>query len=126
MKEIIIGTKFSEKMIVKEEDLATRWGSGTARVYSTPCMIAFMELTSCHLINQFLENNEITVGTMINIKHLKASPINSEVICEAKIIDVKGKAITLETNCYVNGELIGTGTQGRYIVDKVKFEEKFS
>ncbi|WP_067143287.1 thioesterase family protein [Oceanivirga salmonicida] len=126
MKEILIGAKYTETTIVKEEDLACKWGSGKARVYATPSMIAFMEITSTHCIDQFLEGNEITVGTMVNIKHLKASPINSKVVSECEILEVNKKEILLSVKCFVNGELIGSGTHTRYVVDKVKFEEKYS
>lgn len=122
MKEITLNKKLRKEMIVTENDLATRWGSGKAKVYATPCMIAFMELTSTELIDLFLENDEITVGTMVNIKHIKATPIGKKVICESEIIEVSGKSITLNVICYVDDEVIGKGTHGRYIVNKTKFE----
>lgn len=123
MKEILLGTKHTSYMTVKEQDLATKWGSSKAKVYATPAMIAFMELTATECVDQFLEPGEITVGTMVNVRHLKASPIGSVVKCECKIIEVAGKAITLNVSCYVNDELIGTGTHERYVVNKQKFEE---
>ncbi len=125
MKEILVGTELNCEMTVTEDDLASRWGSGKACVYATPCMIAFMELTSTKLIDQFLENDEITVGTMVNIRHLKSSPVGAKIRCHAKIIKVSGKSITLEVNCYMNDNvLIGTGTHGRFIVEKNNFEKK--
>ncbi|MDU7496909.1 thioesterase family protein [Sneathia sanguinegens] len=125
MKKILVNSSLKKEMIVKEKDLASIWGSGKARVYATPCMIAFMELTSTELIDQFLENDEITVGTMVNIKHLKASPLGSKITCVSKIIEVNSKAITLEVKCYMNDDiLIGAGTHGRYVVEKEKFEKK--
>lgn len=125
MKNILVGEELTCEMIVTEDDLASRWGSGKARVYATPCMIAFMELTSTKLIDKFLEGDEITVGTMVNIKHLKASPIGAKIKCVSKITNVTGKLITLDVNCYMNDTtLIGTGTHGRFIVEKNNFETK--
>ena len=122
MKQIILNTKLTKEMVVTENDLATKWGSGKAKVYATPCMIAFMELTSTELIDAFLENDEITVGTMVNIRHIKATPIGKKVICEAEIIENTGKSITLNVICYVDGEVIGKGTHRRFVVNKEKFE----
>lgn len=122
MKEILIGQKYRKEMIVKEEDLASSWGSGKARVYATPMMTAFMELTSTECIDIFLENDEITVGTMVNIKHIKATALSKTVICECEIIETKGKSITLNVVCYVDGEIIGKGTHSRYVVNKGVFE----
>lgn len=122
--DILVGTKYEKKMIVTEDDLASRWGSGKARVYATPCMIAFMELTSTECIDQFLEEGQITVGTMVNIRHIKASPLGSTIICKCEITEVNNKAVNLIVECYQDDILIGSGTHGRYIVDKEKFESK--
>ncbi|AKC95717.1 thioesterase family protein [Sneathia sp. DSM 16631] len=125
MKNILIGSILKKDMIVTENDLATIWGSGKAKVYATPCMISFMELTSTELIDQFLENDEITVGTMVNIRHLKASPVGAKITCRAEITSVNGRLINLNVDCYMNDDiLIGTGTHQRCIVEKEKFENK--
>lgn len=123
MKDIQVGTKHQKYMTVKEHHLATHWGSGKARVYATPSMIAFMELTATECIDTFLEGDEITVGVMVNIRHLKASPIDSLVKCECEIIEVKGKRVMLDVSCFVGDTLIGTGIHGRYVVNKQNFEE---
>lgn len=123
MKEILIGTKFEKQMIVSEDDLASRWGSGKARVYATPCMIAFMELTSTECIDQFLDDEHITVGTAVDIKHLKASPIGAKILCKCEILEVIGKQINLKVECYHDDKLIGSGLHSRYIVNKKKFED---
>lgn len=122
----MIGEIYTKKMIVEENDLATKWGSGKARVFSTPAMIAFMELTSTECVQKFLEEGYITVGTMVNIKHLKASPIKSEVICTVKITAKNLNEVTLDVKCEVEGELIGIGEHKRYIVNKEKFEKKYA
>ena len=64
MKEILLGTKHTSYMTVKEQDLATKWGSSKATVYATPAMIAFMELTATEYVDQFLGTGEVSVGTM--------------------------------------------------------------
>lgn len=123
MKIIQVGTKYEKYMTIEERHLATYWGSGKAKVYATPSMIAFMELTSTECIDAFLEDGEITVGIMVNIRHLKASPIGSLVKCICEIKEVKGKTVTLDVSCYVGDMLIGTGMHSRYIVNKQNFEK---
>lgn len=124
MKEILPHSKYSAKMIVYEKDLACSYGSGLARVYATPSMIAFMEKTSSDFIAQFLENAEITVGTKVNIVHIKASPLLSEITCNVEIIEILGRKITLKVECICNNEIIGNGTHERFVVNLEKFEKK--
>lgn len=120
----MLGSTFTKKMKVEEQDLATRWGSGKARVFSTPAMIAFMELVSTEHLDKYIESENISVGTMVNIKHIRASKLGAEVICNTKIIEVKGLEIIFEVECLVDGKVIGSGTHGRYIVNKENFENK--
>ncbi|VWL85044.1 thioesterase family protein [Oceanivirga miroungae] len=124
MKEILVGSKYTNKMIVNEKDLASSYGSGLARVYATPAMIAFMEKTSSDYIAKFLENDEITVGIKVNIEHIKASPILSEVVCNVEIKEVSGKKIVLSVECLVNDEIIGKGIHERFVVNHEKFEKR--
>ena len=67
-------------------------------VFSTPSMIAEMEET-CRLLlkEQFLQNQESdSVGTRVNIKHLAATPVGTEVLLKAKITGVNDQRITFD------------------------------
>ena len=64
-----IGDKYTLTHVVTENETAEVLGSGGLPVYSTPSMICLMELTSYKLAE---ENGLQTVGTKVNISHLKA------------------------------------------------------
>src|SRR6188472_2519508 len=69
-------------------------------VFSTPSMIAEMEET-CRLLlkEEFLEDEEWdSVGTLVNIRHSKATPVGTEVKLKARVIDVKDKRVTFEVD----------------------------
>jgi len=115
------GIKGSLKMTVTENDTAAALGSGNISVFSTPSMIALMEKTSRLSVQEHLDSTKTTVGTKVDISHLKASPVGSEVLCESVLTEVDGRRLEFTVTAWVDGEKIGEGTHERFIVDEVKF-----
>jgi len=122
MDSIIPSGHIGVKTIRVSADMtATKFGSGLVDVFATPAMIAFMETTALHSISSFLTETLTSVGTEVNIKHLRASPVGRDLRCESKVIEVNGKKIVFEVAVFDEDVLVGHGTHTRYVVDKEKF-----
>lgn len=119
-----IGIEGHSEIIVKIEDTAASYGSGLIEVFATPAMIGLMESTAQLSIQSFLEVGFITLGTEVNIKHLKATPVGMNVRCETKLISIEGKKLVFEVSAFDEVAMIGNGTHSRYIVDAEKFMAK--
>jgi len=97
-------------------------------VFSTPSMIAEMEET-CRLLlkEEFLEDEDWdSVGTLVNIRHLKATPVGTEVQLKARVIDVKDRRVTFEVNAVDKIEKIGEGLHERTVINVHEFRERFN
>jgi len=97
-------------------------------VFSTPSMISEMEET-CRLLlkEQFLQDDEWdSVGTLVNIRHLKATPVGAEIKLNAKVINVNDRKITFEVNAADKIEKIGEGLHERTIINVPEFRERFN
>src|SRR4030095_813826 len=90
----------------KERKIRVNVGQSTSfllkgeNVFSTPSMISEMEET-CRLLlkEEFLQDEKWdSVGTLVNIRHLKATPVGTEVKLKARVIDVKDKRVTFEVD----------------------------
>ena len=79
-----VGMKLEVEKIVTENDTAAKAASGSVEVLATPIMIAWMEEASLHLAQKGLEEGLTTVGTEVNIKHLKGTLVGKTV----KIVSV--------------------------------------
>jgi len=123
IKPGIIGQK---EMIVQSKDSAKSFGSGLIEVFATPAMIALMEDTAQFSVQKFLPEGYITLGTAVNIKHLKATPIGMKVKCESKLVNVEGKKLVFEVTALDEKDQIGIGTHTRCIVNAQKFMDKLS
>jgi len=96
-------------------------------VLSTPSMISEMEET-CRLLlkEQFLPLKEWdSVGTYVNVRHLAATPVGSDVAFNAKIISVESKRVLFEVRALDNVETIGDGKHERFIIHIPTFRERF-
>jgi predicted thioesterase len=115
--------KLTQHIIVDKSHTAESLGSGLLPVFSTPAMIALMENTAMKLIE--LPEGSSSVGTSICVKHLKASPIGEKITCNAMLTLNEGRRYEFQLEAFDNkGDLIGSGTHERFVIDIEKFMSK--
>ena len=121
-----IGIKGEQKFAVTEDQLAVNVGSGLVRVFATPMMIAAIENTAAASVAPHLDEGKTTVGTLVNVSHVAATPLGMEVRFETELTEVaaNGKMLTFKVAAYDEAGLIGEGTHQRAVVDKARFESK--
>lgn len=120
--------------VAKERRIRVTAGQSTSflwegeSVFSTPSMISEMEET-CRLLlkEEFLQDDEWdSVGTLVNIKHLKATPVGAEIKLSAKVVNVNDRKITFEVAASDKIEKIGEGLHERTIIKVPEFRERFN
>ena len=116
-----IGIENLIELTVLEKDTAKAYGSGDLNVFATPAMIAAMENAALELVKPFLEIGEGTVGTLVNVKHIRPTPLGGRVNTVARLIEIDGKKLTFEVEAYDFNGLIGSGTHKRFIINEVEF-----
>lgn len=124
MKDINVGAVGKAHLKVTENELAVNVGSGSLEVFATPVMVMLMEKSACNCVAEYMENDETTVGTELNVKHVSASPVNSDITAEAELAEVNGREFTFTVKAYDNAGLIGEGTHKRFLVFGKKFTAK--
>ena len=122
--EITVGMKGEAQTTAEREDTAQEVGSGDLLVYATPCMVALMEGAACNAIEDALDEGQTTVGTMLNIEHISATPVGLEVRAEAEVTEVNGKVITFCVKAFDEAGEIGHGTHQRVMVNAQKFLDR--
>lgn len=113
-----------QTITVTEDKTAAVMGSGELAVFATPAMIALMENTASKSVADVLEPGQGTVGTLIDVKHVAATPVGMEVICETKLVEVDRKRLVFEVKAYDRVGVIGEGMHERFIIDNEKFMAK--
>ena len=111
-------------LTVTVKDTAKTHGSGTLDVFATPAMIALMERTAMDSVAEYLAEDEATVGTEINVKHLSATPIGCVVTCQSELTEIDGRKLTFKVTASDPKGVIGEGTHTRFIIKTEKFLAK--
>lgn len=119
-----IGIIGKQEIIVTEEKTAKAMSSGELNVFATPAMIALMENTAYTSIADQLEPGQGTVGTLMNVKHVAATPVGMKVTCETKLIEIDRRRLVFEVKASDEAGLIGEGVHERFIVDNAKFQSR--
>ena len=118
----------------KERKIRVNVGQSTSflwkgeNVFSTPSMISEMEET-CRLLlkEEFLPDEEWdSVGTLVNVRHLKATPVGAEIKLKAKVVNVNNRRVTFEIDAVDKIEKIGEGIHERTIISVPEFRERFN
>ena len=119
-----IGMKHTETEIVTESNTAATVGSGLLPVYATPAMIALMEKCASACVAPALEAGKTSVGKMLNVKHVSASPVGMHITCTATLTEVDGRRLVFRVEASDEAGLIGEGTHERFVVDSERFLAK--
>lgn len=120
------GLKGQQSEIVTNEKTAMEMGSGTLPVYATPAMIALMEKTAMLSVAKELAGEEATVGTRLEISHLAACGLGSEIRCESLLTEIDRKRLVFEVQAFEGETLIGKGIHERFIINTEKFMSKIN
>ncbi len=121
MEQIHIGMRGESTRLVEERYTAAHVGSGTLKVLATPSMIGFMERTCLESIQTVLPEGQSSVGTMVNIRHLAATPMGQEVKIVSEVIAVEGRRVLFHVEAWDAKEKVGDGEHERYIIDVARF-----
>ena len=117
-----------ERMITVDSNQTTSFLWKGENVLSTPSMIMEMEET-CRLLlkEQFVTDSEWdSVGTIVDVRHLAATPVGAEVHLKAKVASVEGRRVMFEIEARDRLEKVGDGRHERFIINVPRFRAKFS
>jgi len=120
-KTVRKGLTREETFTVEEQHAAAHVGSGGSRVLATPWMIAFMERVSYRLLAEHLGEGETSVGVLVNVRHLAATPIGVTVRVKAEVEHLEDSQVTFTVDAWDQAEKIGAGSHRRAVIDEERF-----
>lgn len=118
------GLTYTSHTVVTDSNTAEHVGSGNLAVFATPAMAALMENAAMLAVAPALEAGQTTVGSEINIYHIKPTGIGSKVSATAVLAAVEGRKLSFNVAARDEEGMIGEGTHIRFIVDSERFMGK--
>lgn len=112
------------ELVVGEEHTAPRIGSGKVRVLATPVMINLFEAAALAAIEHLLPPGCQSLGTILNVRHIAATPVGMKVVAEARVLGVENRTVRFFVQAHDARELIGDGEHERVVVNVAKFDQR--
>jgi fluoroacetyl-CoA thioesterase len=110
------------EQLVTPELTADALGNKGVQVFATPFVINLMELTCNAVMKPELPAGFASVGTMVEMKHLAATPVGMKVRAKATILETDGKRCLFEITVWDETEKIAEGRHERFVIPNL---EKF-
>lgn len=118
------GMTGTAELIVGEEHTAPRVGSGKIRVLATPVMINLIEAAALKAAEPLLPAGHQSLGTLLNVKHIAATPVGMKIKAMATVTKVDGRNIYFDVTAEDEKETIGGGTHERVVVNVERFDKR--
>jgi fluoroacetyl-CoA thioesterase len=123
-KPLRIGVTAEKTIVVGPDNRISFADAKMPAVLATPWLIATLEFTARDAIAPFLDENERSVGTFVEIEHLAPSPEGMQVTCRARVIHVDGPIVTFQIDAHDTVEPIARGIHRRRVIDADRFSRR--
>lgn len=119
------GLTFEYTITVEESETARASGGKTLPpVFSTPRLVGRLEQAAHRAILPHLAERQTSVGTLVNIRHMGATPIGMQIRFRAELLQVDNRRLLFKVEAWDEVEKIAEGEHERFIIDIARFEER--
>ena len=118
------GLTGTTELVVGEQHTAPRIGSGAIHVLATPVMINLFEAAALEAFEFLLPPGYQSLGTILNVRHIAATPVGMRVDATAVLEKVEGRTLHFRVEARDERELIGDGRHERVVVNVARFDER--
>jgi len=127
MRPILVGAKGTYTLRVTPAHLANQFkDAALPPVFATPMMVTAMENAALNAVRDYLDPGESAIGTVVNVRHLAATPAGHLVTATAEVTKVDGRRIEFNVSARDEIEEIGNGTHERMVVELARLERRLA
>jgi fluoroacetyl-CoA thioesterase len=108
-------------LVVGNGDTAAALGSGDVDVLATPRVLALCEAATVAAVRAALDAGETTVGTHVELDHLRPSAVAARVTASATLTSVDGRRLTFDVEAVEGAVVVARGIVVRAVVDRERF-----
>jgi predicted thioesterase len=124
MLNIPLGTQGQFEATVTPEIAVDFMGHDGAKVLGTPFLIMLLEMTARNSVKPFLDEGFDTVGTLVSVRHLAATPLGMRVRFETRVEKVDERRIAFQVDAFDEMEKVAEGTHERFVVHVDRFARR--
>src|SRR5919202_2317360 len=118
---ISVGMRSAWQRVVDEDMTADGGGNRGVMVRATPHLVGLLEGVAVRAIADQLEPGWSTVGTHIDLRHLRATPVGDTLTLSAEVTQVDGRRVRFHVKAEDSGGVAGEGSHERVLIDLARF-----
>jgi fluoroacetyl-CoA thioesterase len=116
-----VGTRGTYRAEVREEHTAHAMGNTGVRVLATPMVAGLFEHAATDALRPAMREGEISVGTVINVRHLRPTPVGMMVTATVTLREVRGARYLFDAVVFDEAGRAAEGEIERAIIDGRRF-----
>ena len=119
------GATAEVSLVVPAERTAHAMGNRGVHVLATPFVIGLLEDAAAAVLRPHLPPGGGTVGTMVEMRHLAATPVGMTVRAKATLLQTDGRRFLFAVEAWDDKEKIAEGRHERFVLpDLAKFLDR--
>jgi fluoroacetyl-CoA thioesterase len=119
-----LGLESAVQRVVPREWTIAAFDPRLPAVLSTPAMIGMMEIAAAQAVQPELPAGALTVGTRIEVDHLKAVTEGATVRAAARLVGYRGRFLVFEVEARSGDLVLGRGKVYRAIIEPQTFNAR--
>ena len=119
-----IGMVGEERFVVTEQHVIDFAHGGMPPILCTPWLVWFLEHAARNAVLPLLEPGESTVGVVVHVEHMAATPVGAQVVCRGRVIYVDGPLISFQIEAHDEHEQIARGTHKLRVIEAARLAKK--
>jgi predicted thioesterase len=123
-QNIPVGARAEKTLEVTRNLTVAQYHEHMPEVFGTPMMIYLMEVAAAAAIEEYLPEGWVSVGVVVDVKHLAATPIGFTVTARAEVLSVSDSTITFAVEAHDGAEKIGEGKHVRAPINLERFMQR--
>ena len=93
-------------------------------VFATAALVGFIEAACMETLAAHLEEDEVSLGTVIDISHSAPTPVGATVRAEVEVVKLEPRSVSFSVTVLDGEEVISIGTHTRGVVRRQRFDAK--
>jgi fluoroacetyl-CoA thioesterase len=95
-------------------------------VFATATLVGFIEAACMETLAPHLEEDEVSLGTVIDISHSAPTPVGATVRAEVVVTKLEPRSVSFSVTVLDGEEVISMGTHTRGVVRRQRFADKLA
>jgi predicted thioesterase len=110
------GANAEVALTVTPDRTADAMGNRGVHVFATPFVVGLLEDAAGAVLEPHLPAGAATVGTMVEMRHLAATPVGMRVRARATLLQADGRRFLFSVEAWDDREKIAEGRHERFVV----------